>query len=167
MQERNGQLIPAAFHAQAGDFVRHAHTFARALSEHPRTMVHGDLRVGNALVARGGLRVVDWQTVAWGRGGLDLGFFLTQAYTPEQRRALEPAVVPPYHQALVDHGVTGHTLDQCWDDYRLGHLRIATMFVQAGSSLDMSGPRSQQLLSNSLERAAAAMIDLKPFDLLR
>lgn len=130
-------------------------------------MVHGDLRVGNALVARGGLRVVDWKTVAWGRGGLDLGFFLTQAYTPEQRRALEPAVVPPYHQALVDHGVTGHTLDQCWDDYRLGHLRIATMFVQAGSSLDMSGPRSQQLLSNSLERAAAAMIDLKPFDLLR
>lgn len=165
--QRNPQTIPDTFHTQAEAFIRHAGDFAQRLSMAPRTIVHGDLRVGNVLVARSGLRVLDWQTVAWGRGALDLGFFLAQCFTPEQRRALEPDVVAAYHQALVGGGVKAYGLDACWDDYRLGHLRVATMFVQAGSSLDMSGARSQQLLANSLERSAAAMIDLKPFALFR
>jgi hypothetical protein len=165
--ERNPQAIPDAFHPQAEAFIRHAGDFAQRLSQTPRTIVHGDLRVDNVLVARNGLRVLDWQTVAWGRGALDLGFFLTQCFTPKQRRALEPDVLPAYHHALVDGGVAGYSLDECWDDYRLGHLRVATMFVQEGSSLDMSGARSQVLLAKSLERSTAAMIDLKPFDLLR
>ena len=159
-------LVPAGLAAQAEQLVPRVHAFRDHMTSGPLTLIHGDLRTDNLVLASGGVRVVDWQTLSWARGGLDLGFFIAQNFSTDERRSMERGLVQAYHQELLAGGVTGFDFDACWNDYRLGHLRVATMFMQAGGAGIMHGERSERLLAQSLARVTAAMEDLQPFELL-
>ena len=98
----------------------------------PFTVLHGDYRLDNLMFDPGGADVVavDWQTLAVGPPARDLAYFLGTSLTIGDRRAAERELVAEYHAALVDRGVTGYAVDQCFDDYRLGQLQgpmITTM----------------------------------------
>ena len=166
MAIRHRAVMPPAFTA-IGEALRTLLPAYRArMASDPVTVVHGDLRTDNLLFGAGRTWVVDWQLVAWARAGLDLGYLTTQSFTPEARREVEAALVNRYHQTLVACGVTGYSLEDCRQDYRLGCLQNALTFVYAGGSLDFSGPRARQLLTVTLQRITAAVADHQPFALL-
>lgn len=166
MKHRHGDVIPPDFVA-IGDRLGHElAAFRVRMATPPLTITHGDLRTDNLVFYPGHAVVLDWQVIAWARGPLDLGYFLTQSFEPERRRAFESELLAAYHRALVDGGVTGYTLAACRDDMRLGCLQNAATFVLAGGSLDFSGDRARALLHATLQRITAAVADWRPFEVL-
>ncbi|HEX4863562.1 MAG TPA: oxidoreductase family protein, partial [Acidimicrobiales bacterium] len=71
----------------------------------------------------GEVTAVDWQTAAIGPPLRDVAYFLGTSLQTEDRRSNEEELVRQYHSALIDRAVAGYSLDQCWNDYRLGQLQ--------------------------------------------
>ena len=36
-----------------------------------------------------------------------------------ERRRHENRLLEMYHSVLIQHGITGYSFEQCWDDYRM------------------------------------------------
>ena len=90
------------------------------------TLVHGDFRIENFLFGEPGtpneLVFIDWQLSGYGSGGRDMAYFVSQGFHPNERREVEDDLIAKYHTSLVEHGVSGYSLAQCHEDYRLGLL---------------------------------------------
>lgn len=90
------------------------------------TLVHGDFRVENFLFGKAGtpdeVVFIDWQLSGYGSGLRDMAYFVSQGFDPNERREGENDLIETYHAALVANGVTGYSLTQCQEDYRLGLL---------------------------------------------
>ncbi|MSQ09468.1 MAG: DUF1679 domain-containing protein [Dehalococcoidia bacterium] len=166
MKHRHASVIPPAFIAIGDRLGAELAAFRARLATPPLTITHGDLRTDNLVFYPDRVVVLDWQVIAWARGPLDLGYFLTQSFAPDIRRAFEPELLAAYHRALVNGGVPGYQQEACRDDMRLGCLQNAATFVLAGGSLDFTGDRARELLQVTLERITAAVADWQPFDLL-
>jgi hypothetical protein len=103
-------------------------------TEPPRTLIHNDVHGDNLLVAEDGeqsLAIVDWQLTTPARPGPDLAGFLVGYLDTSERRRHENRLLEMYYSVLIQHGVTGYSFEQCWDDYRMAlvlptsHLAIA------------------------------------------
>ena len=90
------------------------------------TLVHGDFRIENFLFGRPGapdeVVFIDWQLSGYGSGLRDMAYFVSQGFDPNERREVEDDLLATYHASLVANGVTGYSLAQCHEDYRLGLL---------------------------------------------
>jgi hypothetical protein len=102
-------------------------------SGRPRTLIHNDVHGDNLMVAeeRGqSLAILDWQLTTPARPGPDLAFLVGHLGTMERRRH-ENRLLEMYYSVLIQHGITGYSFEQCWDDYRMAlvlptsHLAIA------------------------------------------
>ena len=129
--EGDGRLLNAA-EITVLDRIRRGLPRLRSwLGESPLTLSHGDYRLENFFFADepGGTEVVvlDWQLLAQGPPGRDLGYFLGWNLTQEQRRAWERDLVRFYYQELQALGAGSYTLDEAWDGYRLGLARLAIL----------------------------------------
>jgi len=97
-----------------------------ALAEPPVTLVHMDIHLDNLAFdsPAGSLPpvVFDWQTCAVGRGVLDLAYFVISALPVAVRRQEEESLVATYHDLLVEHGVRGYAIEECWADYTRASL---------------------------------------------
>ncbi len=91
----------------------------------PFSLLHGDYRLDNLLFPPDGPGVlaVDWQTLSIGLPGRDLAYFLSTALTPTLRREQEASLVAAYHERLVELGVSDHSAEDCFTDYRRGMLQ--------------------------------------------
>ncbi len=131
--------------------------------------IHGDYRLDNLLFATpaGGSPVatVDWQTLEIGLPGRDLGYFLGNSLSPKDRRQSERELVGAYHEALVAEGVTGHSLEQCFDDYRYGQFQGLLVTVVASVILTHTDRGDEMFMAMS-SRACEAIRDLQSLDLL-
>ena len=87
--------------------------------------IHGDYRLDNLLFGEGDdpVATVDWQTITLGLPARDLAYFLSTGLRTVDRRAHEDELIELYHSALVEHGVSGHSLEECRDDYRFSMLQ--------------------------------------------
>lgn len=136
----------------------------------PRTICHGDYRLDNLFFAspEGGdpLAVIDWQIVFRGRGLSDVGYFMSQSLSPNERNASEMDILRIYHQTLMENGVDGYDFDRCLHDYRLGTLFWLFTPVVVGGTLDLSNERGLALATALIERSVAAIGDLNAGDLL-
>ena len=131
--------------------------------------IHGDYRLDNLLFATpaGGNSVatVDWQTLEIGLPGRDLGYFLGNSLSSEDRRASERNLVSAYHEALVAQGVKDHSLEQCFDDYRYGQFHGLLITVLASVNLTHT-ERGDEMFMAMSSRACEAIRDLESLDLL-
>lgn len=132
------------------------------------TLIHGDFRPDNLMIAPSGspITTLDWQTIGLGFAGRDLGYFLGLGLETELRRANERELVATYHQALSAHGVD-ITLDQCFDDYRLGTPQGPLVTV-LGAVYATATPSdaSNAMFSSMITRSCTAIRDLDPRSLL-
>ncbi len=130
--------------------------------------VHGDYRLDNLLFATpaGGSPVatVDWQTLEIGLPGRDLAYFLGNSLTSKDRRESERELVGAYHEALMALGVTGHSLDECFDDYRYGQFHGLIITVVASVILTHAG-RGEEMFMEMFSRACEAIGDLESLEL--
>ena len=139
----------------------------------------------------GGMAAVDWQTIGVGLPARDLAYFLETSLDPELRRVHERdlesgamsgddaslaqdnelvklvnrIIVDAYHQALVDHGVTGYSAEQCFDDYRYAALQgpLITVF---GAAYGTPTERGDEMFLAMISRSCEAIRDLGTLDLI-
>lgn len=137
-------------------------------SQDPISVIHGDYRPDNLMFGEDPADVValDWQTVTMGPPTRDLAYFLGTTLFIEQRRAAERDLVALYHGELEQRGVTGYSLEQCFDDYRLGLLQ-ATMITSLGAifaTAERSAAADAMFMAMAT-RSCAAIRDLDTLNL--
>ncbi len=133
------------------------------------TVLHGDYRLDNLMFgeAEDDIYVLDWQTAGVGPGARDLAYFLGTCLEPAQRRQSERELVELYHQQLLARGVEDYTLEQCFEDYRLGHLQ-ATMITTIGwvNATGEQSAESDGMFLAMAKRSCAAIRDLDTLSLV-
>jgi hypothetical protein len=132
-------------------------------------LVHGEYRLDNLLFATedsgSPAAAVDWQTVGIGLPARDLAYFLGNGLLPDDRRAHERELVETYHRALLAQGVDGHTLEECWEDYRLGQFQGPLITVLGAMHVEQTD-RGDDMFMAMISRAGEAIRDLGSLDLL-
>ncbi|MCT2139947.1 phosphotransferase family protein [Dietzia cinnamea] len=124
-------------------------------------LLHADYRADNMLVDPVGSRpslACDWQTLAVGLPGRDLGGFLGSSLTVDDRRSAEREMVAEYHRALLGHGVTGYSLDECWEDYVYGLLQTPVLGI-FGWMYGTRTPRGDEMFTVLMRRSCRAIAD--------
>ncbi|WP_193605671.1 phosphotransferase family protein [Nocardioides dongkuii] len=130
-------------------------------------LVHGDYRLDNMMFAPGGgVAALDWQTLSLGLPARDLSFFVGTSLGPGTRRATERDLVAAYHAALVGHGVTSYSLEECWDDYRFAMLQGPLISV-FGCAYGTRTERGDRMFATMVARSCAAVRDLGTLALVR
>ncbi len=134
------------------------------LTKPPRTIVHGDYRLDNCFFPAkpDGRQVVvfDWEFCVRGRGAYDVATFISEAFSPGQRREQEMGLLREYLSALEEAGVRGYSFEECIYDYRLSMLEIFVFWVITGGYCSYEGERARTYLINTLARIDAAISDL-------
>lgn len=163
-----GNLVPDADLREAARLIDHAAAWKRVFSD-PQCLWHSDLRADNVLFdAISDTRpvvVLDWQGVGFGRGTIDVAYWMGTSMTVENRRAHERDLVSHYHKALHGLGVEGYSAARCWDDYRLHAIHGLQVGV-FGLGAVRRTPRGDQMWKLWIERTAAQVRDLESFDAL-
>jgi hypothetical protein len=128
--------------------------------------VHGDYRLDNLMFGPDGtVTAVDWQTVSLGLPTRDLAFLCATSLTVAARRAHEGEVVSAYWDALLDHGVDDHPLEECLEDYRYALLQ-APLIIVLGCAVAAPTARGDAMFLAMASRACAAIRDHDPFSLI-
>ncbi len=163
-----GDLVPEADLAEAAKLIDHADAWKRIFSD-PQCLWHSDLRADNVLFdARGGSQsvvVLDWQGLGFGRGTIDVAYWMGTSMTVDQRRAHERDLVAHYHRALVSHGVEHYSGARCWDDYRVQAIHGLQVGVFGLGAVKRT-PRGDRMWKLWIERTAAQVRDLDSFSAL-
>ncbi|MGW2309399.1 phosphotransferase family protein [Actinomadura luteofluorescens] len=125
------------------------------------SLVHGDYRLDNIIFAADGgpgVAAVDWQTLTVGLPARDLAYFLGTGLTVADRRTRERDLVAAYHRALAGHGVTGYSLEQCWDDYVFAFLQ-GPLITVLGCAYGTPTERGDEMFLAMAARSCAAIRD--------
>jgi hypothetical protein len=124
----------------------------------PHTLVHFDYRADNLFFdADGSVVVIDWQSISIGGGAADVGYFVGQNLSTQDRRAHEDDLLHRYHDTLLAEGVTGYPYEQFFEDYRVGLVYGWIIPVFAVGSLDASSERAVALWTAVIERVQDAI----------
>ena len=159
VRERAGDRLPPEVRALGDRFSRLLPGLVANLAGAPLTLAHGDCRLDNMFFGPGDrVTLCDWQLTDRSRGARDLGYFLSQSLTPDDRARLERPLIGRYLDRLATHGIA-YDQDQAWQDYRVATLFALLYPVVAGAGLDLD-ERSDQLTRVILERCTAALVDL-------
>jgi hypothetical protein len=88
----------------------------------PFVVGHGDYRLDNMMFGRTAdappIAVIDWQAARLAPPLLDAAIFLGSCISGDERRAHERDLLRSYHEQLLSAGITGFSLDDCWESYR-------------------------------------------------
>lgn len=139
----------------------------------PETMIYGDIHLDNILFFpfehNPRVTLIDWQSVAHGRGAIDLALFLFGSLETTMLRAVKGDLLRRYHELLLAGGVTGYRFSQLMEDCHLVLLWLLGAKVIWLGSIDMDSlsGREQALVDASLtEDSFAAFLDHEVENLL-
>lgn len=136
---------------------------ARLLDEGPQALLHGDPHPGNWYYDGDRAGLLDWQAIRRGNPLRDVAYFVILGLDPSTRRAHERDLLHHYTERLAEHG--GHQFDEpsAWATYR---RMSAYPYVAATLTSGFGGLQSDETAFEGLRRAAAAVEDLKPDEVL-
>ena len=133
------------------------------------TLAHGDYRLDNLFFRRhhAGPEVIaiDWQICVKTVGAYDLGYFISQSLTVEDRRSHEERLLDIYRATLAEAGID-YPADELVEDYRRTVLFCLCYPIQAGGSIELVNDRAVQLVGLMLDRVVAAIRDLDAASLM-
>jgi aminoglycoside/choline kinase family phosphotransferase len=140
-----------------------------ALERGPRCLTHYDYRPDNMMFASaaGGrpITVLDWQSVGYTSGAIDVAFFLAGSLAPDLRRAHEAELLARYHQGLVGLGVQDYDAGALQRDYAAGSFRLLITAFMAGVMVKQT-PRGDKMFLQMLNAAAEHIVDNDALGLL-
>jgi hypothetical protein len=156
------EAMPDEIRAVKERFVAAVPELHRMVGRLPQTVIHGDLRLDNMMFGdTPDLRPVvllDW-TLTKTSGLHDVAYLVSQNVDLEERRAHEAEIIEHYHRGLLDHGVEGYSLEQCWADYQLAVLHLFAYAVLIAGTLDPSNERGAAFMRQLLHRSSSAVVD--------
>ncbi|KMO80035.1 phosphotransferase family protein [Mycolicibacterium obuense] len=128
-------------------------------------LLHGDYRLDNLLFDPGCSRVtvVDWQTLTVGLPARDLSYFIATSFGAADRSSVEGDLVTAYCDALRSHGVVDYSIEDCWDDYRVGMLQVP-LLTMLGFAFSSATERGDDMVLAMLTRGCAAIRELATLD---
>ncbi|HYG28270.1 MAG TPA: phosphotransferase, partial [Caulobacteraceae bacterium] len=161
------RLEPA--HIEVGERLTERFDRWGELRQGPRCLTHNDFRPDNMMFATpaGGrpVTVLDWQSIGFGAGAVDVAYFLAGALPADLRRAHEAALLQRYHQGLVARGVSGYSADDLARDYRGGaFLLFLTAFFAA--MIVKQTPRGDDMFMQMIASATRHIADHEALALL-
>lgn len=167
-QQLYGDLVPEANLKEAARLVDHTAAWKQIFSD-PQCLWHSDLRADNVLFdASDNTRpvvVLDWQGVGFGRGTIDVAYWLGTSMAVDDRRKHERELITHYHRALVGNGVSDYPWERCWDDYRIHAIHGLQVGVFGLGAVKRS-PRGDTMWKSWIERTAEQVRDLDSFSAL-
>ncbi|HJP40379.1 MAG TPA: oxidoreductase family protein [Dehalococcoidia bacterium] len=132
------------------------------------TLIHGDFKSENVLFGEVGtpeeIVFLDWQLTGYGSGPRDIGYFVTQSLDTEPRRQIEEELLVVYYQTLLENGVTGYSMEQCHEGYRLGLMgALVISLIGAQGLADLQPPEEnasaeEKQSFSDLVKAAEALV---------
>ena len=124
-------------------------------------IVHGDFRLDNLWYRPRPddprAIVFDWQAVKLGPPMIDAALYLGSCLTREQRLEHERPLLQEYHQRLVAGGISGWSLEDCWESYRWCAFNGMLIIVPAALGL-LQTERGDRMLA-AMFAAYADMVD--------
>jgi hypothetical protein len=143
--------------------------FMENLGHEPFTLCHGDFRLDNLFFGTDAshpeITVVDWQICFKGRGGYDVGYFISQSLQTDVRRANEDRLKERYLEGLAKRGVT-YDHDEFLDDYRRTVAYCFIYAVVSAGQIEATNERMVELILSILDRAVVAIEDNKALEVL-
>jgi hypothetical protein len=144
--------------------------YYRALRSAPFTVQHGDFRPDNVLFdAAGGdvpLVVLDWQTVIFAPGAVDVAYFVGGALDTTTRRQHEVSLLQAYHDELAAQGVTDYSADDLRRHYAVGTFQNFVIGV-AAAMLVVRTDRGDDLFASMVANSLAHARDHDALDVMR
>ena len=131
----------------------------RDLGEAPTTLLHGDFRAANLMMADGATVVVyDWQFAAVGNGAYDVAYYIALSCDRDERRLRDGDLRAAYLAALADAagGEAAPTLDDR-DMRKAVLLGLASFVIGAATAGD--APASVATHRSGLDRLSGAALD--------
>ncbi len=133
----------------------------------PVTVLQGDSHVGNLFLDAGRVGFLDWGLIQLGTPMRDVGYFITMALSPENRRAHERELIQRYLDARTEIGGRPFDFDEAWLLHRV-HAAYAAPAACPLVLFPEDDPMENRPLSRSfLERAQCVIEDLDPRGALR
>jgi hypothetical protein len=126
------------------------------ISEGPRTVLHGDVHVGNTYFvpdAPGG--VLDWQLMLQGSWSVDVAYLVMTALDPKVRAASERELLGVYLRELSARGVDPPPEADAWELYRKNAVWGVVMWL-----VTPEGVHSEGVQATSLHRCVRATEEL-------
>jgi hypothetical protein len=166
--QKFGDHLTGQQRAFAADYLPKMNPMQDHFATEPNTLCHGDLRLDNVFWGSpddsSPVTLIDWQIALKSKGSYDVAYFMSQSVEPEIRAAHEENLLKDYHRLLEEHGVTGYSFDQCWDDYRASVMGCLNYPLVAGGSVDLANERGLELATKMLDRSLSAIMDLKAYE---
>jgi len=132
----------------------------------PRCVTHNDFRPDNMLYnGSGDLKVVDWQSVAFGYGAVDVAYLLGGAFPADERRQVEDELLGHYLKVLQQEGVDDYSAAQLQRDY--AHFAFAGINVAVGAAMLVKRTeRGDRLFLTMLDRHVQHVLDRQSLALI-
>ena len=156
-----------AFAEVAEFYIEHQAVLEDLWEQEPETVLQGDSHVGNLFEDAGHIGFLDWGLIQLGSPMRDVGYFITMALSPENRRKHERALIERYLEARSQHGGSALSFEDAWRLYRI-HAAYA---VPAACPLVMFPegltPEAELLATSFLDRSQQVVADLDVRAMLR
>jgi aminoglycoside phosphotransferase (APT) family kinase protein len=134
-----------------------------AISRGPRTVLHGDLHVGNTYFLPGGAGgVLDWQLMLQGSWSVDVAYMIQTALDAGTRAQHERELLRSYLSELESRGVDAPKETDAWDLYRQNAVWGVVMWL-----VTPDGVHTDAVRAISLDRCMTAVEELDTLDALR
>jgi len=135
----------------------------------PRCLTHNDYRPDNMMFATpdGGspVAIVDWQSLGWGCGALDVAYLLGGALPREVRQEHEDALLAFYLDQLTQNGVTGYGFEALKRDYARHSFQLFLTAFFAAMIVEQT-ERGDTMFLTMLRGSARQIIDLDALSFL-
>ncbi|MBW2696791.1 MAG: phosphotransferase [Deltaproteobacteria bacterium] len=157
-----GANLPARMHQACAWTDSHFEAMMHHLASPPNTVLHGDYRLDNFVFADDTMCALDFQVVALGRGGLDLGYFVCGSVHLDVD---EERIVNAYCDELLRLGVRDYDRAECTRDYNLSKLFQAYMHISGEDLIELGEDRGAELLETMRQRVIQRIPE-PPYDAL-
>lgn len=148
-------------------YIEHRAALDEIWSRGPVTVLQGDSHVGNLFLDAGRVGFLDWGLIQLGTPMRDVGYFITMALSPENRRAHERDLIKRYLEARIEVGGTPFDFEEAWLLHRV-HAAYAAPAACPLVLFPENEPIENKPLSRSfLERAQSVIEDLDARGALR
>ncbi len=165
--DHHREKLSPAFAEMSRVYIAHQPALHRLWAEGPKTVIHGDLHIGNLFEDEGRVGFLDWGLVVLSTPIRDVSYFLCMSLSIEDRRAHERDLLRHYLDVRRALGGEGVEFDEAWKTHRLQTSYLAPASCQIVTFPEDATPRRKKFAAAFLARAEAAIEDLESRSALR
>lgn len=165
--DHHRERLNDAFAAIAELYIARGNELHALWHEGPKTVIHGDVHVGNVFFDHGVTGFLDWGIINVNTPMREVSYFLTMALAPDDRRRHERDLLRHYLDRWNRGGGDPISWDEAWREHRVHAAYTVAASCQVVTFPDEASARRRVFADAFLERSLAAVEDLDALGALR